>query len=81
MCPRGQGRPRGLHLCSLVLVFGITTVSILVVWKACRKGIVNGFKIAPPSSGGGKADFLCALQVVQHRECKEMRRKKEIYVL
>ena len=63
------------------LCFCDTTVSILVVWKVCRKGSVNGFKIAPPGSGGGKADFLSALQVVQHRECKEMRRKKEIYVL
>ena len=32
--------------------------SILVVWKLNGKflrGSVNGFKIAPPSSGGGKA--------------------------
>ena len=42
-----------------------TTVSKLVVWKACYKGSVNGFKIAPPSSGRGNADFLVESLMVQ----------------
>ena len=42
-----------------------TTVSKLVVWKARYKGSVNGFKIAPPSSGRGSADFLAESLMVQ----------------
>ena len=41
------------------------TVSKLVVWKARYKGSVNGFKIAPPSSGRGSADFLAESLMVQ----------------
>ena len=37
----------------------LITVSILLVWKANRKGKGNGFKIAPPSSGRGNLNF-CA---------------------
>ena len=43
----------------------IITVSKLVVWKACYKGSVNGFKNAPPSSGRGSADFLAESLMVQ----------------
>ena len=45
----------------MVLVYNCTTttVSILLVWKANRKGRGNGFKIAPPSSGRGNLNF-CA---------------------
>ena len=42
-----------------------TTVSKLVVWKARYKGSVNGFKIAPPSSGRGSADFFAESLMVQ----------------
>ena len=42
-----------------------TTVSKLVVWKARYKGSVNGFKIAPPSSGRGSADFLVESLMIQ----------------
>ena len=47
-----QGRMRYV----LFYSYGRTTVSKLVVWKAngnLLQGSVNGFKIAPPSSGRG----------------------------
>ena len=40
------------------ITFGLTTVSILVVWKAngnFARGSVSAFEIAPPSKGGGSS--------------------------
>ena len=49
---------------------GLTTVFILVVWKAngfYARGSVIAFKIAPPSKGGGSYNFMHSKQ---HKFCK-----------
>ena len=50
MCPRGQGRPRGLHLCSLVqssfIFFSVVGVFRVATWGA-KEGGTPQTKILP----------------------------------
>ena len=54
----------------LDILLTISTVSILVVWKAngfYARGSVIAFKIAPPSKGGGSHNFMHSKQ---YKFCK-----------
>ena len=47
-----------LNVNSYVTICSLTTVSILLVWKANAKGSVSGFEFAPPSKAGGSDKHL-----------------------